>query len=87
MKRAQLKHLLLDVDFFNNPKILGLDAAFGAAGKSSIVEIYCLMSRATDATIAQSVIILIARRNGCDPEAFFKYCCSHGLIKQEGSGY
>ena len=33
MKRAQLKHLLLDVDFFNIPKILGLDAAFGAAGK------------------------------------------------------
>lgn len=87
-QRAQLKHVLLDVDFFGNPKIRALSRKHGLNGTLALIEIYCCMSRATNAVIDSDALLCIAEDNALEaPEEFLKYCLSNGLVCEEGGGY
>lgn len=86
--RAQLKHVLLDVNLPNHNKVKTLKRLFGAQGKCSLYEIYAAMSKATNAIVEKDLIIIIAEENDVtDPEGFFTYCLDRGLIQVESSGY
>jgi len=89
LKRAQLKHVLLDADFFNNPKIQALHVKFPRDGQISIIQIYCAMSRATDGVIDHDAIVYILStiRGFKYPEEFIKYCLEKGIIQKEANGY
>lgn len=87
-KRAQLKHVLLDVDFFNNPKIIALDDTQGGMAVLALVAIYCAMSRATNAVISQAAFRGIAKRQHVtDVDNFEAYCLQEKLIITELNGY
>lgn len=89
-KRAQLKHLLIDVHFFNLPKIRALGKHFGISGKLSLVEAYCQMSCSTNAIISRDALECIAEDNEIETskiDEFIKYCLAHKLIIEESKGY
>lgn len=87
--RAQLDHMLIDVDFFSNPKICALHRRFADAGILALLQIYGAMSRATNATIDEDALMYIVdtARGVEDCKNFIPYCLERGLIVQEGSGY
>lgn len=88
IERAQLKHVLLDVNLASHNKIIPLNKLFGAAGKCTLYEIYMSMSKATNAVIDRELIVCTAEYNGIvEPEAFISYCLSKKLIIEELDGY
>lgn len=87
-ERAQLDHLLLDVDFFHKPTIVGFRRKFGYAAVAWLIETYCQMSRATDAIVTEDVLLATAEdmrlENGAEIVA---YCLDFGLITQVDEFY
>lgn len=87
-ERAQLDHLLLDVDFFHKPTIVGFRRKFGYAAVAWLIETYCQMSRATDAIVTEDVLLATAEdmrlENGAEIVA---YCLDFGLITQVDDFY
>ena len=63
-KRTQLKHLLLDVDFLHKPTVKAFRASFGWVGIPWLLEMYALMSRATNARVDPSIAIPNRIRHG-----------------------
>lgn len=88
-QRAQLKHMLIDVDFFANPKVCALHRRFGDAGLLSLFQIYAAMSMATNATIDEDALLFIVdtSRGVENCESFIPYCLERGLIIKEGGGF
>lgn len=85
MSKTQLKHLLLDVDFLQKPKIKALKYDFGVEGLLFYIDILCDMAKATDAEIYSSCIKANGEKYGFDSsrcEAFIAYLVLHGLINQ-----
>jgi hypothetical protein len=90
VSRAKLKHLLIDVHFFNLPKIRALGKRFDSAGKLSLVEAYCQMSCATNGVISLDAMTCIVEDNGIKAEKadeFLSYCLENNLIIKELDGY
>lgn len=54
--KAQLDHLLLDVDFFNKPTIIDFQYEHGSSAVLWLIQVYCQMSRATNGCIKKSVL-------------------------------
>lgn len=82
-KRAQLKHLLLDVNFFEKPKIKALEYDYGSGGVCFFIAILCDMAKATDSEISASCIKATGRQFGFDrekAEEFLQYITKHNLI-------
>jgi hypothetical protein len=50
-KRVQLKHVQLDHNFFEKPKIIALGYRFKEAGQLLFISTLCLMAKATDSEI------------------------------------
>lgn len=84
--RAQLKHVLLDVDFLNNPKVRSLKTKFGHISQLCLIDIYSAMSRATNAVIDKDCIEAIISEYEVKIE-FLDYCLEKGLISSEMGGY
>ena len=88
MSRAQLKHVLLDVDFFNNPKIEALGFRFGSCAQACLIEILCSMSRATNAQVDEDLIrSKIGKHRIADADGFFAYIIEKRIIFKEGEAY
>jgi hypothetical protein len=58
--KAQLDHLLLDVDFLHKPKIRSFKRQFGMIACLWLIEVYCQMSRATNGVIDEDTILDVA---------------------------
>lgn len=83
LKQVQLKHLLLDVDFFEKPKIKALLYDYGHAGVLLFVAILCDMSKGTNSEIPDSCIKQIAKDydlNGKPIEEYIQYLITYDLI-------
>jgi hypothetical protein len=91
MSRAQLKHMLMDVGFFDKPKIKALKYDHKYVGVLFYINILCDMSRATDGEIYISCIKAIGENYGYDSqmvEALVSYLHEHGLLTlSKKSGY
>lgn len=86
MSRAQLDHVLLDVDFFNNPKIRALKGKFGHISQLCLIDAYTAMSRATNAIIDGDCVMAILSDYQLKWD-FWEHCLDKGLVKIEGQGY
>ena len=86
MSRAQLDHVLLDVDFFNNPKIRAFKGKFGHISQLCLIDAYTAMSRATNAIIDGDCVIAILSDYQLKWD-FWEHCLDKGLVKIEGQGY
>lgn len=86
MSRAQLDHVLLDVDFFNNPKIRALKGKFGHISQLCLIDAYTAMSRATNAIIDGDCVMAILFDYQLKWD-FWEHCLDKGLVKIEGQGY
>jgi hypothetical protein len=87
-ERAQLKHLLIDVEFFGKPKIRALAIDQGQLAVLLLVRIYAALSAATDAKARKSVAISIGLEMRFDPsqvETFLTYCFEERLLEQDGN--
>lgn len=84
--RAQLKHCLIDVDFFNNPKIRALKSKFGQLSQLCLIDIYTAMSQATNAVIDEDCILAIISEYKLTDE-FLAYCLDRRLIQPEMNGF
>lgn len=87
---AQLSHVLLDVDFFDNPKIEALEYRFGPLASLWLIRCYCKMSRGSHAVVPQDTIYACAKRIGVDEDqanAWIEYCLKYGLIIEKLNGY
>lgn len=79
--RAQLHHVLLDVDFFEKPKIIALAEKLGQLAPLLLVRIYAAMSKATDAEIEVSCVEYLARVIGfTDVAEFLTYTIERGIL-------
>lgn len=80
-KRVQLSHVLIDVDFFDKPKIIALGEKLGQPAIHLLIRIYAAMSKATDAEIDVSCIEYLARIIGFkDLTDFLDYCLERGIL-------
>lgn len=87
-KRVQLKHVLIDVDFFDKPKIRALAFSYPVNGVSILLHLYAMMSRATDGVIHGDAILALTKQWDIkDGKEFITYCVQHGLIHNSGYGY
>lgn len=87
-ERAQLKHLLLDVEFFGKPKIRALAIDQGQLSVLFLVRIYTALSAATDAKARKSVAVSIGLEMRFDPsqiDEFLAYCFEERLLEQDGN--
>jgi hypothetical protein len=66
--RAQLKHVLLDVNFKDKPKVIEFESEFGSLARLLYMDIQAAMSAATNARISRGVVIVLANRIGIDSE-------------------
>lgn len=86
-KRAQLDHLLIDVDFFDKPKIKCLAYEHGQLSVLFLIRIYTALSRATDARIKKTICSAIAyemRIEKEEAERVISYFISEGLLDSDG---
>lgn len=84
-ERAQLKHLLLDVDFLHKPTIKAFRHRFGWAAIPWIIETYAQMSRASNALVTRDVLLATAEDMNLEfGEDMIAYCLAEGLIDLEG---
>lgn len=82
VRRAQLKHLLLDNHFFEKPKIVALEFKFGGAVLMLYVRTLTDMCKATDAEIDEDVVRARAHEMGIakdTAEEFILYALERGL--------
>lgn len=83
-ERAQLSHVLLDVDFLHKPTVVGFRSKFTWNAIPWLVELYCLMSRATHGqvsdAIAETVALDMGLKNGSE---LIEYCLANRLIERE----
>lgn len=82
--RAQLDHILLDADFFENPKILDLEIEHGDLAVLLLVKLLAAMSRATNGEISLNTAIAIGKRTALDREAvaaIINYCIERGILQ------
>lgn len=93
-KRVQLKHILLDVDFFEKPKVLALEYKHTAIAVLVYVKWLTLMSRATNGVVSRESLFGIAKeyfRNlgtlVATPESVLKTCIDTGMIVELDGGY
>lgn len=81
--RVQLKHVLIDVDFFEKPKLITLREKFKPQALLWLVHCYMQMSRATNAVVTIEVLQAIARhweiKNVIE---LVGYCVKEGLITE-----
>jgi hypothetical protein len=84
MSRAQLSHVLLDVDFLHKPTVIGFRSEHGWNAIPWLLEMYCLMSRATNGRISDKIAIQTATDMGLkNIEAMIAYCIAEGLMLRE----
>lgn len=87
MSRAQLKHLLLDVNFKDKPQVVNLEAEFSPLARLFYMDLMAAMSSATNARITKSVARVLGSRIGIDPTAvneIITFCLTNGLLELEG---
>lgn len=80
---AQVEYIRLDVDFFDKPKIKGLQRKHGHKAILLILRLYCAMGRATNATLNRDSWEALAADGGYeDGEAIIvvDYCLGHGIL-------
>lgn len=88
MSRAQLKHVLLDVDFFTNPKIRAMQRRYNVFATLGLIEVYMAMSMATNAVIDNDALLAIFEDQGADdPQGLIDYLLTNGLIIKELNGF
>ena len=86
-EKVQLSHLLLDVDFLHKPKIKALRYRYGHIAALGLIEIYCLLSRATEAVIERDVALSVCSDLGItDGEAFLDYCTEREILEVNQNG-
>lgn len=84
--RVQLDHVLIDVDFFDKPKIKAIDFKFGPLASTLLVRLYCDMSRATDAEIPVDCANAIAEAIRFEKfDEFLTYCITFDIIRYGSS--
>lgn len=82
--RAQLDHVLFDVDFHHKPTVKAFRAKFGWVAIPWLFEMYALMSRATNARVDPSVALLTASDMGLkDGQKMIDHCVANGLFDIE----
>lgn len=93
MSRAQLKHVLLDVDFFDKPTIRALGYAHTQLSVLLFIRWMMLMSRATDGLVTRDSLASIAREvlhgvgaSVASFETVLDYCLAEGMIHEESPG-
>jgi len=91
MSRVQLKHLLLDVDFFDKPKVRALAYKHTQLAVLLYIRWQLLMSRATDALVTRDSLASVAHEvlDGLGTavatfESVLDYCLKTGMIVQVG---
>lgn len=80
---VQLKHLLIDVDFFDKPKIKALNYDYKQNGVSFFIAILCDMAKGTNSEVSDSCIRAIGEKFSFDKEAtdeFIKYLIIHNMV-------
>lgn len=89
--RVQLKHLLLDVDFFDKPTVRALVYKHGHLAALTYMRWLMLMSRASNAFVTRDALFSIAREvlagvsvTVATPENVLAYCLKTGMIEQCG---
>lgn len=91
VKRVQLKHIQLDHDFFEKPKIIGIAYKFGHIGTILYVQSLCDMGRATDGEIDVDCIRYKARSIGGwseeQADEFIQYCIERDLYHVGSKDY
>lgn len=86
--RVQLSHVLIDVDFFDKPKIIALGEKLGQPAIHLLIRVYAAMSKATDAEIDVSCIEYLARIIGFkDLANFLTYCVERGILCEGSQPY
>lgn len=84
----QLKHILLDVDFFDKPKVRALSFRHKKTASGWLIQSYMQMSRASNALVTRDTLESLAFEWGIeDIETVLSYCIEHGLITQHGDQY
>lgn len=87
-KSVQLKHLLLDVDFFDKPKIKALTFRFGKSAGLWLIQTYLQMSRATNGLVDNDLLLGLAAELGiADGTELVSYCLQKGLINKKADGF
>lgn len=83
MKRAQLKHVLLDVGFKDKPKIIDLEVEFKPIARLLLIDILAACSSASNAEITINVCKHLGNRIGIGSESVEKvldYCIKHDIL-------
>lgn len=87
-KRAQLKHLLLDVNFKDKPKVIELEAIHSPLARLLYIDIQATMSAATDGKISKKVPLVLGSRIGLSPDqvnSIIDFCLqTEMLIEEDG---
>ena len=82
-KRAQLSHVLIDVDFFDKPKIRSLEMWFGPLGTLLLVRLLGDISRATNAEIDDECFEFHAKHIGFAlGSEFLDYCIDREILSR-----
>ncbi len=94
MGRAQLKHVLLDVDFFDKPTIRALGFRHSQISVLLFIRWMMLMSRATNGLVTRDAMASVAREvlqnvgtATATFESVMKYCIETEMIYEEKDGY
>lgn len=82
--RVQLKHLLIDVDFFDKPKARALLHKFGPIAQLYLVRLYAALARATKATISIDAALGVAWELRIEKEALeiLEYCIKEEMLER-----
>jgi hypothetical protein len=87
--RAQLDHLLIDVDFLDKPKVKALLHRFGPLAQFYLIKIYMALSRATDAEMsidaAKGLAWEIRLENQAD--AILEYLLEQEMLHSPRAGF
>jgi len=80
---AQLSHLLLDINFMNKPTILEYRHKFGSHPVLWLIQVYLLMSQATNAEVGINTLMWAAKDLDFDNgEELIDYALSNNLIQR-----
>lgn len=79
--RAQLKHLLLDVDFFNKPKVIAFRRKFKWVSLTWLLQCYCQMSRSSTGFVTRDTLLGLADDMGLEQsDEMIDYLVTNGLM-------
>lgn len=81
--RAQLKHVLLDCNFKDKPKIIDLELTFKPISRLFLIDILAACSTATNAKISRKVCAYLGNRIGIDADSVEKildYCIANDIL-------